>query len=161
MITLIRRRRFAFALGAGAVALLMLSLNRAAALPPTTFAPYPDNATLSPVGIQLSPALAADVAAVGREDALKIAIADAGPLGDPSKPYSIQLTRITDLNYGEDGKPLIINSRLVWLVRFTGTPQPVFGPFREAGQPTARPATELNVVVDAATGAVLESFSFQ
>jgi hypothetical protein len=93
---------------------------------------------------------------VSQGDAIARAIGDAGGLADPNKPYSIQLTRLTDEHYGPDAGPPIVNDRLVWLVRFTGTPQPVYGP-RQPKQP----ATELNVVIDAATGAVLESFSYR
>jgi hypothetical protein len=48
--------------------------------------------------------------------------------------------------------------RLVWIVRFTGTPQPVYGPRGSNHGPFA---TELNVVVDAMTGQVLEMFSYR
>jgi hypothetical protein len=66
------------------------------------------------------------------------------------------LARVTDEHYGPDGGPLIIQDRLVWLVRFTGTPQPVYGPRQPKNI-----ATELNVLIDARSGEVLEAFSYR
>lgn len=93
----------------------------------------------------------------------------AGRLADASKPKSVQLAIVTNDTYGTvdgDGRLVekFIDERLCWVVRFTGTPQPVYGGLRKDltpmadGSPTA---TELNVALDAMTGEVLMMFSFQ
>ena len=143
---------------AAAIVALALLATRHTSAAPNSVAPYPANFTISEVGIRLSSLASGDTAAVSQAKAVELALADAGPRADGSKPYSVQLTRLTDPNYGVDGEPPIINDRLVWLVRFTGTPQPVFGP---AGREEGVISYELNVVVDATTGSVLESFSYR
>lgn len=91
---------------------------------------------------------------------MKRAAETAGGLGDVQKPYSVQLIRFTDENYGPDGGPPILRDRLVWLIRFTGTPQRVYGVLGTKVGP-ADVAMELNVVLDANTGEFLESFSYR
>lgn len=155
------RRPLAVALVVAGVAVGWVAL-RAAAIPPPSVAPYPDDTYIGEVGIRLAAPLPGDTAKTSRDDAVRNAADDAGDLADLAKPYSVQLIRLTDENYGPAGEPLVIESRLVWLVRFTGTPQPVFGGMtRDNSKPYPNPAMELNVVVDAASGQVLESFSFQ
>jgi hypothetical protein len=156
---LIRRAVFVAFLAAG-VGVVLLALP-AAALPPPSAAPYPSDTYISEVGIRLAEALPGDRPKLAADDAVANALADAGGLADIAKPYSVQLTRLTDEKYGPDGGPLVIDNRLVWLVRFTGTPQPVYGPPQNQSQPYPNPAMELNVVVDAESGQVLESFSFR
>jgi hypothetical protein len=149
------------AVAAASVGVIWLAI-RAAALPPPSAAAYPPNTYISEVGVRLAEPLPGDVAKTSVDDAVRTALTNAGGLADAAKPYSVQLTRFTDENYGPDGGPRLLDSRLVWLVRFTGTPQPVFGPMWDLNdQPYPNPAMELNVVVDADTGLVLESFSFR
>ncbi len=129
---------------------------RASAVPPPTAEPYAPNASISEVGIRLAPPGIGDRPVLVADDAVRVAANTAGGPADLAKPYSVQLTRLTDNNYGPDQGSRVIENRLVWLVRFTGTPQPVYGP-----RMPNRVANELNVVVDAATGEVLESFSYR
>jgi hypothetical protein len=97
------------------------------------------------------------------------AAAAAGDLADRKKPHTVQLAYVTDDAYGptdENGNLLAktIDHRLCWLVRFTGTPQPIYGGVRPDGKAQADgepTAEELNVVIDATSGEVLLMFSFQ
>jgi hypothetical protein len=155
------RRHVLVAVLAAALGVVWLAY-RAAALPPASAAPYPPNTYISEVGVRLAEPLPGDVAKTSGDNAVRTALTNAGGLADAAKPYSVQLTRFTDENYGPDDGPRVIDGRLVWLVRFTGTPQPVFGPMWQGNQePYPNPAMELNVVVDAESGLVLESFSYR
>lgn len=100
--------------------------------------------------------------------ALDRAASAAGPLADRSKPYSAQLASMTNDTYGpvdgEGNVEKVVDHRLSWLVRFSGTQQPIYGgyiPGVGAMADSINPATEINVVIDAKTGEVLLMFSFQ
>lgn len=108
---------------------------------------------LAPTKVTSTMSLAAAVT-LAREYAGDLAV-------DPSG-ISAQMAEFTDtsrLELGEDGvEHLAFAGVAAWIVRFTGVPQPIFGPL---GASSAPPATELNVVMDATTGAYLEMFSFR
>lgn len=123
---------------------------------PPTLEPYAIGTYIDEVGVRILPLRADDIASVSEANAVANALQSSGGLANADIPYSVQLTRLTDDHYGPDGGPLVIDNRLVWLVRFTGTPQPAYGP----RQPK-RLATELNVVIDARTGEMLEAFSYR
>jgi hypothetical protein len=132
------------------------------AAPAAQAEPYPADANIEEVGVRLLPLQPGDVAKVTQDEAVAAALAAEGGLANAAKPYSIQLTRLTDEHYAPSDGPPVINNKLVWLVRFTGTPQPVYGPRSLPSQPPdATVATELNVVIDAMTGTWLESFSYR
>lgn len=149
--------------------LLVLSAStRTQPTPQPTASPYPVPLVIEEAGVQLEPVRATDRASTSQDAAIAAAVKAAGGLGDPNKSFSAQLVRFTDLNRGPDGGPLLIEDRLVWLIRFTGTPQPVYGgldPQTRLPQaklvPPTEIATELNVVIDATTGHYLEAFSYR
>lgn len=110
-----------------------------------------------------------DPTLISPDEAVRLAAAAAGGLADAAKPHSVQLAVVTNDDYGptdERGVVVgkLIDHRLCWVVRFTGTEQPVYGGLRSNGVPMAADtvaATELNVVIDAKSGEVVEMFSFQ
>jgi hypothetical protein len=126
---------------------------------------YPMPTLISEAGIRIDPPRASDAAGISQTDAVNRAAIQAGGLADTRNPFSAQLVRLTDLNYKDPNGALMISDRLVWLIRFTGTPQPVYGGVDpvtgEAQASGVTPATELNAVIDATTGVWLESFSFR
>lgn len=151
---------------AGLLAIVGCSLVQAAPRP--TAAPYPVPLLIEEAGVRLEPVRPGDGPTVSQDAAIAAAAKAAGGLGDLNRPFSAQLVRFTDLNRGPDGGPLVIEGRLVWLIRFTGTPQPVYGgldPVSGAPQaelvPPDEVATELNVVIDATTGTYVEAFSYR
>jgi hypothetical protein len=120
-------------------------------------------AIIDEVGAKLEPPpQGADGAALPRLKAIDLAAAAAGGLADRENPLSAQLIRYTNMNRGTvDGAGVSVpdvRERLVWLVRFTGTPQPLYGP---PGAVAGPPASELNVVLDAVSGDVIEMFSYR
>ncbi len=90
----------------------------------------------------------------------------AGHLATSTNPLSVQLVLYTSghANVDADGvEQPAVHDRPAWIVRFTGTPQPIYGPMGQDGQAVdpGVVATELNVVIDAASGAVIEMFSYR
>jgi len=112
---------------------------------------------------------ASDPTLISATEAVRLAAAAAGGLADAAKPHSVQLAVVTNDDYGptdERGVVVqkLIDHRLCWVVRFTGTEQPVYGGLGPDGVPMAADAvaaTELNVVIDARSGDLVEMFSFQ
>ncbi len=102
--------------------------------------------------------------AITADQAIAAARSEAAGLADSATGVSAQFVLFTDRHRGtvdENGSiTLTFNAVPAWIIRFTGVPQPVFGPLRADGQ-TPRAAQELNVIVDARTGAYMEMFSFQ
>lgn len=102
---------------------------------------------------------AADISA---DSALDLALQYAGELANDAQDASVQYVLFTDHHRGElkaDGSvSLEFESVPAWVVRFRGVPQPIFGGIGTKGGVQAQ---ELNVVIDASTGAYLEMFSFQ
>jgi hypothetical protein len=60
----------------------------------------------------------------------------------------------------EAGKPEF-DKRPVWLLRYTGVCVPIYGPHVRGAKARECAGTELNVVVDAETGEVLDAFSYR
>ena len=136
---------------------------------PTPSIPAIDGYTL-PVDIpglhiQLEPLLASTLgtASIGTNDqAISLARGYAGGLALNPKGVSAQLVSFTALDQGQrqpDGTvvPTWVDVP-AWIVRFVGVPQPIYGPPGASG---VTPAQELNVVLDARTGAYIEMFSYK
>ncbi len=158
-----RRHTLGWPLAVAAMAALVTgAVVWATAVGQTRLPGYPEPTTLAEVGFRIEPAgERATVATISEAEAIARADAAAGGLGDPRKPLSAQLVLLTDEHYGTfDAKGTFhptIDRQLVWLVRFSGTPQPCYG-LCGPGDPVA---TELNVVVDAVSGDVLLMTSFR
>ncbi len=148
-------RRIAVSL-LGIAGVALVGIATTAAAPKASLEAYPNGTYISEVGVRVDGPTPGDKALISEARAISLASDASGDLADPSKPFSVQLCRFTDERYGPDGGPPLIEDRLVWLVRFTGTAQPVYGP-----KTPKRVATELNVVIDASTGQYLEAFSFR
>jgi hypothetical protein len=132
--------------------------------------PYPAGAILmGTIHVDAPPVTVEAGTVITAQRALAVATEAAGHLADAAKPYSAQLAEVTKDDYGTDdgagGILKLIDHELCWVVRFTGTEQPVYGGVSSDGTPMAArvtaTATELNVLVDARSGAVLLMFSFQ
>ncbi len=152
----------------GGISLIDRTVDADAGLVPV--APYADGAVLMDmIRVESAGADTEQPGLLTAEEALDRASAAAGHLADRGNPHSMQLAYVTNDAYGptdENGVLLMkaIDHRLSWLVRFTGTPQPVYGGRLPNGKPMAEGepvATELNVVIDAISGEVLMMFSFQ
>jgi hypothetical protein len=160
---------FTILLGGGALTLLLAAtLGSALAAPKPVVERYPVPTVIDEVGIRLDPAAVDDPAFVTEDEAIRTASGVAGSGADMNKPFSVQLVRFTDLHYRPESGVPVFGGRLAWLVRFTGTPQPLYGGIdpntglsMASGVPDDEIATELNVVIDALTGEYLESFSFK
>jgi hypothetical protein len=146
---------------------LRTSLTAAAGVP--TISGYPAETTIAN-GVEIEAPTAAQVgdsANLNSDKAFDLAVSAAGALIDPLQPHSIQLVQLTNDRYGPmDSAGVVqklVDHELVWLVRFTGKPQPVYGGLKNIGIPMdpGPAATELNVALDAKTGALVQMFSFQ
>jgi hypothetical protein len=123
---------------------------------------YPAPTFLADPGWRIEPpGEQAALAKLSEADAIAAATAS-GDLGDGTKLLSAQLVILTDEHYGSfDAAGVFhptIDHRLVWLVRTTGTPVPCLGLPCGPDEPLA---SELNVVVDALTGDVLQVASWR
>lgn len=107
----------------------------------------------------IPPAVAPSISA---DKVIDLAIQYAGELASNAKDASVQYVLFTDRNRGmpnADGSvKLEFENVPAWIVRFRGVPQPMFGGF---GSRVGVQAEELNVVIDAETGAYVEMFSFK
>lgn len=119
-------------------------------------------------GIHVEPPSGVDISqAIDASEAVTRA-AEAGAFAGTLKPLSSQLALVTNDDYGPVGAAgvvlKLIDHRLAWLIRFAAEEQPVYGGMRADGRRMnagVDPATELNVLVDARTGEILQMFSFQ
>jgi len=123
---------------------------------------YPAPTFLADPGWRIEPpGDQAALAEVSEADAIAAATAT-DDLGGGTKLLSVQLVIFTDDHYGSfDAAGTFhptIDHRLVWLVRTTGTPVPCLGLSCGPDEPLA---SELNVVVDAVTGDVLQVASWR
>ncbi len=168
------RHRLQFSAVLGAFVILGGSylVNRAdgASAAGTPIVPYAAGTTLmDSIRIEDPGIKASEPGLLSASQAVEMAADAAGRLADANKPRSVQLAIVTNDTYGtvdENGRltKKFVDHRLCWVVRFTGTPQPVYGGLRKdftAMADHAPQATELNVALDAMTGEVLMMFSFQ
>lgn len=146
-----------FAIGAGALA---VSAQDVSPLP--TVPGYALPADLAGGHFLVEPGVGSPI--VAADQAIATARSEAAGLAASPTGVSAQFVLFTDRNRGTvaaDGSlTLSFKSVPAWIVRFTGVPQPVFGRLG-VGSQAPRPAQELNVIVDARSGAYLEMFSFQ
>jgi hypothetical protein len=103
---------------------------------------------------------------INADKALELAMEYAAGLATNPKDASVQYVEFTDTGRGIELADGTIQLEFVdvpaWIVRFRGVPQPVVGRHKANDQDQPQPqATELNVVLDARTGAYLEMFSFR
>jgi hypothetical protein len=158
------RARISLPGGLALVAVAMGSLGVLASGPQQipTVAGYNLPAALADGQFILAPATGAPT--ISAERAQELALLYAGALAEKPKGVSVQHVLFTDSkrsDLGADGamaQPFVNVS--AWVVRFTGVPQPIFGPYGSTTDGAAV-AQELNVVIDAESGEYIEMFSYQ
>lgn len=121
-------------------------------------------AELHEIGVEFLPAANSVVPLVSQDEATELAL-KAVPEGDPERStaipghYRLSQIHMETKSAAEAGSPATESDPVVWLVTFKGVETPVFGP--AGASEGVRPATELNAVVDASTGEVLQLFSYK